>query len=97
MARLTLDQVRHVAQLAALELDDAEARTLCDDLGSILDHMAALDALDVSGVEPTFHPLQTAAPLRDGSRACLAAARRGAGRRAGERARRLRRAQGAGR
>jgi aspartyl-tRNA(Asn)/glutamyl-tRNA(Gln) amidotransferase subunit C len=65
MARLTLDQVRHVAQLAALELDEAEARTLCDDLGSILDHMAALDALDVSGVEPTFHPLQTAAPLRE--------------------------------
>jgi aspartyl-tRNA(Asn)/glutamyl-tRNA(Gln) amidotransferase subunit C len=63
MARLTLDQVRHVAQLAALELDEAEARTLCDDLGSILDHMAALDALDVSGIEPTFHPLQTAAPL----------------------------------
>jgi aspartyl-tRNA(Asn)/glutamyl-tRNA(Gln) amidotransferase subunit C len=64
MARLTLDQVHHVAQLAALELDDTEARTLCDDLGVILDHMAALDALDVSQVEPTFHPLQTAAPLR---------------------------------
>jgi aspartyl-tRNA(Asn)/glutamyl-tRNA(Gln) amidotransferase subunit C len=65
MARLTLDQVRHVAHLAALELDETEARTLCDDLGSILDHMAALDALDVSGVEPTFHPLQAAAVLRE--------------------------------
>jgi aspartyl-tRNA(Asn)/glutamyl-tRNA(Gln) amidotransferase subunit C len=65
MARLTLDQVRRVAQLAALELDDAEVRTLCDELGSILDHMAALDALDVSGIEPTFHPMQTAAALRD--------------------------------
>jgi aspartyl-tRNA(Asn)/glutamyl-tRNA(Gln) amidotransferase subunit C len=65
MARLTLDQVRHVAQLAALELDEAEARTLCDDLGSILDYMAALDALDVSGVEPTFHPLQTTVALRE--------------------------------
>ena len=64
MARLTLDQVRHVARLAALELDETEARTLCDDLGSILDHMAALDALDVAGVEPTFHPLRDAAPLR---------------------------------
>jgi aspartyl-tRNA(Asn)/glutamyl-tRNA(Gln) amidotransferase subunit C len=64
MARLTLDQVRHVAQLAALTLDDAEARRLCDDLGVILDHMAALDAVDVSQVEPTFHPLQTPSPLR---------------------------------
>lgn len=64
MARLTLDQVRHVARLAALELDEAEARTLCDDLGSILDHVAALDALDLSGVEPTFDPLQAATTLR---------------------------------
>jgi aspartyl-tRNA(Asn)/glutamyl-tRNA(Gln) amidotransferase subunit C len=72
MARITLDQVRHVAQLAALELDDAEVRMLCDDLGSILDHMAALDALDVSGIEPTFHPLQTSSALReDRVRPCL--------------------------
>jgi aspartyl-tRNA(Asn)/glutamyl-tRNA(Gln) amidotransferase subunit C len=64
MARLTLDQVRHVGQLAALTLTDAEARVLCDDLASVLDHMAALEALDVTDVEPTFHPLAMAAPLR---------------------------------
>ena len=64
MARLTLEQVRHVAQLAALELTEDEARAMCDDLGSILDHMAALEAIDVAGVEPTFHPIRMAAPLR---------------------------------
>lgn len=64
MARLTLEQVRHVARLAALELTDDEARALVDDLAQVLDHMAALDAVDVSGVEPTFHPLAMTAPLR---------------------------------
>jgi aspartyl-tRNA(Asn)/glutamyl-tRNA(Gln) amidotransferase subunit C len=64
MARLTLEQVRHVAKLAALELTEAEARSMCDDLGSILDHMAALEAVDVAGVAPTFHPIAMAAPLR---------------------------------
>jgi aspartyl-tRNA(Asn)/glutamyl-tRNA(Gln) amidotransferase subunit C len=64
MARPTIEQVRHVAQLAALELTDAEAALLCDELGSILEHMAALCAIDVVGVEPTFHPVPVAAPLR---------------------------------
>lgn len=64
MARLTLDQVRQVARLAALELSETEARALCDDLGSILDHIAALDAVDVRGVEPTSHPVRMVAPLR---------------------------------
>jgi len=64
MARLTLDQVRHVALLAALELSDDEANALRDELGAILDYMVALESLDVSGVEPTFHPLNMAASLR---------------------------------
>ena len=64
MARLTLDQVRHVAKLAALELSEDEARSMCEDLGSILDYFAALEGLDVTGVEAAFHPLKMAAALR---------------------------------
>jgi len=64
MARPTLEQVRHVAHLAALELTDPEAAVLCDELGAILEHMAALDVVDVAGVEPTFHPIPMAASLR---------------------------------
>jgi len=64
MPRLDLDQVRHVAQLAALELSEREAQAMQEDLGSILDHIAALEAVDVSGVEAVFHPSQLAAPLR---------------------------------
>lgn len=65
MARLTLDDVRRVAVLAALEVDETEANSMCAKLDSILEYMADLDRLDVEGVQPTFHPVQQ----RDGLRA----------------------------
>ena len=46
-----------MAQLAALELDERETETMCEDLGAILEHFAALANVDVSGVEPTVHPV----------------------------------------
>jgi aspartyl-tRNA(Asn)/glutamyl-tRNA(Gln) amidotransferase subunit C len=55
VARLTLEQVQHVARLAALELSDAEGLAMREQLASILDHMASLDAIDVSAVEPSWH------------------------------------------
>lgn len=64
MPRLTLEQVQHVARLAALSLSDAEALAMCDELGSILDFMASLDAVDVSAVEPTWHTSEASAQLR---------------------------------
>jgi aspartyl-tRNA(Asn)/glutamyl-tRNA(Gln) amidotransferase subunit C len=64
MARITLAEVRHVAKLAALELSDEQAQRMCEDLGSILEHIAALSSLDVTGVEAAFHPLQMRALLR---------------------------------
>ena len=63
-AKLTIEQVRHVALLASLALSDAEADALASDLGSIIQHVASLDRLDVSGVEPTLHPSRMAAALR---------------------------------
>ncbi len=65
MPRLTRDQVQHVARLAALELSPAEAERMAEELGSILDYIAMLEAVDVRGVEAVFHPSQQAAPLRD--------------------------------
>ncbi|MDH5671291.1 MAG: Asp-tRNA(Asn)/Glu-tRNA(Gln) amidotransferase subunit GatC [Myxococcales bacterium] len=67
MAALTLDDVRHVANLAALELDDRdpeELEALRAELSAILEFMADLDAVDVTGVEPTAHPFPMASPLR---------------------------------
>lgn len=62
--KITLEQVRHVADLAALELDQLEAERTCQQLGQILDAMTALEQVDVSDVEPTFHPVALGSALR---------------------------------
>lgn len=64
MARLTLEQALRVAELSALHLDRDEAAALCHDLGSVLEHLEALERVDVGGVEPTFHPLAPPLTLR---------------------------------
>ncbi len=60
----TLD-VRHIAKLARLDLDDAEAATFQPQLQAILDHVEALTALDLDGIDPTAHPSPTFGPMRD--------------------------------
>ena len=52
-ATLGKKEVAHVAKLAALTLADDEIERLTADLKSILGHVAELDALDTSSVEPT--------------------------------------------
>ena len=47
--------VRYVAQLARLDLSDAEIATFQTQLGHVLEHVEALRSLDVSSVEPTAH------------------------------------------
>ncbi len=47
--------VRYVAALVRLELTDEEASTYQQQLDKILDHMRRIDAIDVSGIEPTAH------------------------------------------
>ena len=60
-------EVLHVASLAKLRLDDDEIQTMSTQLTSILDHMDALRAVDVAGVEPFSVTRDTAAPLREAS------------------------------
>lgn len=60
----TID-VRHIARLARLDLDEAEADTFQPQLQAILDHVNALAALDLDGIEPTAHPHETHSPMRD--------------------------------
>ena len=63
--RITLSEVRHVAGLARLAVTDEEAERLRGELDGILDYMAELDAIDLEGVEPTFHAVPIDAPLRE--------------------------------
>ncbi|MBS0657356.1 MAG: Asp-tRNA(Asn)/Glu-tRNA(Gln) amidotransferase subunit GatC [Verrucomicrobia bacterium] len=48
--------VRYVAQLARLALTEEETARYQTQLGQILEYVAALQEVDVEGVEPTAHP-----------------------------------------
>jgi aspartyl-tRNA(Asn)/glutamyl-tRNA(Gln) amidotransferase subunit C len=47
--------VRYTAQLARLNLSEAEIAKFQAQLGQVLDYVEKLKAVDVSGVEPTAH------------------------------------------
>ena len=63
--RLSREEVAHVAHLALLQLTDDELDEFTGQLAAVLDHAADVEALDVSGVEPTAHPYPLANVLRD--------------------------------
>lgn len=62
--RITPADVAHVAQLARLDLTEAERERMVVDLGAVLDHAAGVAALDTAGVPPTAHPLPLQNVLR---------------------------------
>ena len=53
---LTAEDVAKVAQLAMLELTDAELETFTGQLDAVLDLAGQLDSFDVTDVPPTSHP-----------------------------------------
>ncbi|MBI5533222.1 MAG: Asp-tRNA(Asn)/Glu-tRNA(Gln) amidotransferase subunit GatC [Deltaproteobacteria bacterium] len=63
-AIITPEQVRHVARLARLSLDDDEVARMTKELGAILEYMARLDEADTSDVEPTAQVGTEALALR---------------------------------
>lgn len=50
--------LRHIAKLARLKLTDEELKVFEGQVSGILDFVDQLKAVDVSGVEPTSHPLE---------------------------------------
>jgi aspartyl-tRNA(Asn)/glutamyl-tRNA(Gln) amidotransferase subunit C len=67
--KITREDVSHVADLAYLELTEAELETYAQQVGHILDYISKLNELDTTGVEPMAQVLsddQSAdATLRD--------------------------------
>jgi len=54
---ITNDQVRHVARLARLALEDDELDRMREQLSAILDAVGTVSELDLEDVDPTAHPL----------------------------------------
>ena len=62
---LTVEQVRRVAQLARLEISDAEAQTTLGHLNGIFALIEAMQAVDTKGIEPMAHAQDVAQRLRE--------------------------------
>lgn len=63
--RITRREAAHVAGLARLSFTDSELDDLTAQLAAVLDHASDVEALDVSGLDPTVHPLPLANVVRD--------------------------------
>jgi aspartyl-tRNA(Asn)/glutamyl-tRNA(Gln) amidotransferase subunit C len=64
-SRITLEQVRHVALLARLELAPEEERSLQSELSAILAYVEKLNQLDTSAIAPTTQVGETGTPMRN--------------------------------
>lgn len=64
MPQLTADQVRHIAKLARLNLNDAEVSKYATEMTSILQYIDMLSEVDTTGVEPTAQVTEQTNSLR---------------------------------
>ncbi|HTU39593.1 MAG TPA: Asp-tRNA(Asn)/Glu-tRNA(Gln) amidotransferase subunit GatC [Acidimicrobiales bacterium] len=56
-AALSREDVIYVAQLARLELSEAEVELFTAQLRTVLDHAADVASLDLAHLEPSSHPI----------------------------------------
>ena len=59
VSQISRDQVAHLARLSRLALTDGELDSFAGQLDAILTHVSQVQAVDVTGVEPTGNPLRT--------------------------------------
>jgi len=64
-AKITLEEVGHVAKLARLALDEDHLRKFRGQLESILEYVNKISRVDVSGVEPMAHAVPMHNVLRE--------------------------------
>ncbi len=64
MPRITPQEVREIASLARLRLDDAEVLRLTHELDGILGYIETVKGLDTASVEPMTHAVPFDCPMR---------------------------------
>ena len=65
MPELSRDEVRHLADLARIDLSDAELDHLAPQLNVILDAVASIQGVAGDDVVPTSHPIPMTNVFRD--------------------------------
>ena len=63
--RLTAEDVRHIAALAALRIDDGAVEEMRQQLSDIFGHFTRLQEIDTDGLEPTSHTTDANTVLRE--------------------------------
>jgi aspartyl/glutamyl-tRNA(Asn/Gln) amidotransferase C subunit len=66
--KITLEQVRHVALLARLELTAAEEQRMRADMAEMIEYVDKLAELDTASVAPTAQVGEAGTPMRDDQR-----------------------------
>lgn len=62
---LSQDDVRRIAGLARIEIDDAQARATQAQLNTIFDLIATMQAVDTQGIAPMAHAQEVYQRLRE--------------------------------
>jgi len=62
---LTLDEVRRVADLARIAVDEPEARAVLSQINDVFKLIAEMQAVDTRRVEPMSHALDVVQRLRE--------------------------------
>ncbi|RKZ57277.1 MAG: Asp-tRNA(Asn)/Glu-tRNA(Gln) amidotransferase GatCAB subunit C [Gammaproteobacteria bacterium] len=62
---IEVDEVKKIAKLACLSVDDADIQDYATNLSNILDLVAQMNAVDTSGVTPMSHPFDVVQRLRE--------------------------------
>ncbi len=61
---LSLDQIRHIAQLARIAVGGEDAEPVRERLNRVLELIDQLQAVDTASIEPMSHALDIVQPLR---------------------------------
>ena len=64
-AKISTEDVQHVARLARLDISDEETERFAQQLNAILTYMDKLNELDTSNVEPMSHVIDVSNAFRE--------------------------------
>jgi aspartyl-tRNA(Asn)/glutamyl-tRNA(Gln) amidotransferase subunit C len=65
MDKITIEDVKHVAKLAELDLTEEEINKFVDQLNIVLEHAGKISEIDTSEVKPTSHAIDFKNVFRD--------------------------------
>jgi len=63
--KITKDEVKHIAMLSRLELDEKEIELYQDQLSRILEYVEKLNEIDTTSIEPTSHVIELSNVFRE--------------------------------